>query len=425
MSENTNNKKTTEEVVQVTAYSVLIAFLCMMTFGVSFVSRNVWSSTIASESALEALGITLVQAGGIASAFYIGYVVSNFFSGFFVDKLGPRITLAATALGTGLFTVLIPLVSGYWAIFALRVLAGVAAGPLFAGISKMNYGWFPDRVRATVVGFMMSGPAVGMAFASIVFTPMVATRGYKTAFVYAGILTIIVGVIVLIFMKEKGLSRGSRGVEKSTEEKAAEVKNAIKVFTTKDFMINTVMHTILVGAGQGLQTWILAYLIIGKEMTPAVAGMIFGSASLVSLVTNILSGTVSDILKTRKWIVIIASVVTFIFMYMYRASTSVTALTAVTILMTIARGFQGTASNAMQTERAKGPNAGKVMGWYNAVCQLGSIIYPIITGAVLAATQNYFAVIMILAGSFLAVGVLGLFIDDTYVSRPKEIKKTA
>lgn len=424
MSDGTGVKKT-EEVVQVTGYSILIALLCMLTFAVSFVSRNVWSSTVASASALEALGITMVQAGGIASAFYIGYVASNFFSGFIVDKLGPRISLAATALGTGIFTLLIPVVSGYWAIFALRVLAGVAAGPLFAGISKMNYGWFPDRVRATVVGFMMSGPAVGMAFASIAFTPLVATQGYKIAFVYAGILTIAIGVIALIFLKEKGLSKGNLNVKKTAAENAADVKNAIKVFGSKDFLINTLMHTILVGSGQGLQTWILAYLVMGKQMTPAAAGMIFGSASLVSLVTNILSGTVSDILKTRKWIVIGASILTFIFMYMYKTSATVTALTVVTMLHTIARGFQGTASNAMQTERAKGPNAGKVMGWYNAVCQLGSIIYPIITGAVLAATQDYFAVILILAGSFLAVGVLGLFIDDTYVSRPKEEKQIA
>ena len=37
------------------------------------------------QDTLTALGITALQAGGIATAFYVGYVASNFFSGFLID----------------------------------------------------------------------------------------------------------------------------------------------------------------------------------------------------------------------------------------------------------------------------------------------------------------------------------------------------
>ncbi|MFZ7132279.1 MAG: MFS transporter [Eubacteriales bacterium] len=415
-----NNTPYTKKEVSFTGYSLVIAVLCMLTFAVSFVSRNVWAASIASESTLEALGITATQAGGIASAFYVGYVVSNFFSGFFVDKYGARLILAATAIGTGVATLLIPLASGYWLIIVLRILAGIFAGPIFSGISKMNYGWFSDKVRASAVGFMMSGPAVGMAIASIGFTPLVSSHGYKTAFTIAGIVTVIVGIIVLILLKEKGLAKGGNTRQLTPEDKKKETTEAVKVFVKKDFIINSIMHFLIVGAGQGLQTWILAYLVIDKGLSPAVGGLVFGGAALLGLITGVLSGVISDIFKTRKWLLIVSSVITFMTFYGYTISSSVTVLTMIAVTNQFSRAFMGTPSNTMQTERAKGPYAGKVMGWYNALCQLGSVIFPILTGAILTATGSYTAVMMTLAVSLLLVGILALFIKDTYV-RKQEI----
>lgn len=412
----TTNQKNEE--IKINFYSIIVVALCALTWGVSFISRNVWSSAIASEATLSNLGITAVQAGGIATAFYVGYVASNFFSGWLIDAIGAKKSLAITALGTGAATLLIPFTSGYWVMFILRVLAGVFAGPLFSCITKFNYAYIPDKARAVVVGVTGAGPAVGSAVASIFFTPMVAEKGYQVAFIWAGVVTFVIGVIVWVLLKDRGVTMPVKQMEAlSEEEKKNATKNAIKVFTQKDFLIGSATHFCFLCASTGLMTWMLAFLVNDKGMDAATAGLVFGSAQLFGLIAGTIGGILSDLLKSRKWVMIILAAVSFVSLNIFKTLDSVLALTVCYTINQLAQGAAGTCSNTMQSERAKGPYSGKVMGWYNAVCQLGSVIMPLITGAVLDSTGNYGTVITVISAVFIIVIILGLLVKDTYVKR--------
>lgn len=412
---STLEKKQAPEELKVNGYAILVAVLAALTWGASFISRQVWSSAIASENTLSSLGITALQAGGIATAFYIGYVASNFFSGFIIDKFGTRFSLALTAVGTGIATLLIPVCTGYWAMFILRVLAGIFAGPLFSCIVKCNYGYFPDRLRAIMTGFLGSGASIGTAIASIWFTPMVAQKGYKIAFTYAGITTLAVGIIVYLLVKDQGVMKPIHKMESlSEEDKKNATQNAVKVFMQKDFLIGCVTHFLCLCATTGMNTWMLAYLIKGKGMEAAVAGLVFGSSSMVGLVSGTAAGALSDLLKTRKWLLVVSAPVTFALFMMFLRIDSIVGLTVVFIILKFTQSFVGTASNTMQSERAKGPYSGKVMGWYNAICQLGSVVMPTVLGGVLTRTGDYGQVVVWIAGVYLCIMLLGLLVKDTY-----------
>ena len=413
------NKQAPQE-VKVNAYAILVAVLASLTWGASFISRNVWSSAIASESTLTALGITALQAGGIATAFYVGYVASNFFSGFLIDKFGTRFSLALTAVGTGVVTLLIPVFKGYWAIFLLRVIVGIFAGPLFSCIQKCNYAYFPDRLRAVVTGFLGSGSAVGQAVASIWFTPLVAKKGYATAFIWAGAVTFAIGVIAYIFVKNRGVMNSIQKMDQLTEEeKKNATKNAIRVFIKKDFLIGCCTHFFCMCATTGMATWMLSYLVNSKGMAAATAGLVFGSSQLIGLFSGTLAGLISDLLKTRKWLMTVAAPITAGLLLLFLKVDGVGALTAVFICIRLIQALVGGCSNTMQIERAKGPYSGKVMGWYNAIAQLGSVVMPTVLGAVLTKTGDYGQVIVWIAGTYLCVMILGLLVKDTYVKRTK------
>lgn len=400
--------------VKVTGYSYLIAVLCMLTYAVSFVSRAVWNSSIAIDTTLTSLNITTIQAGTIASAFYVGYVVSNFLSGFIVDKLGPKLSLIFAGAGTGIFTLLLPFSSSYPVILVLRVLAGVASGPLFGAVTKMNYGWFDDRRRGVIVGFIMSGPAIGMAFSSAALTPVVANSGYKQAFLVAGVIAVVVGVLMLLLGKERGLALAS-GKLLSPEEKKADTAQAVKIFFRKNVLLVSVMNLLIVGAGQGLTTWILKFFVEEKGMTAAAAGAVFGGATAVGLVSGTLVGLLSDLLKTRKYIVVIGGVAAAVLLYCYSLTTNVAVLTCIAVLMQLSQACMTNGANFLQTEQVKSPQAGKIMGWYNGVTQLGSVIFPTLLAAILTAVNGrYFWVLMSVAAAYLISVVMVLFCEDTY-----------
>jgi len=411
-----NNNHTTEQVSQtkVTAYSVAILVLCTLTWGASFISRNVWSSAIASESTLLSLGITAAQAGGLATAFYVGYVVSNFFSGWLIDAIGAKKSLALTALGTGFATWLISITNGYWIMFLLRVLAGLFAGPLFSSITKFNFAYFPDRLRGVITGVMGAGPMVGSAIASIAFTPMVASHGYKVAFIWAGVATLLIGVLDSFILKDKGVTLPIKSVLTEEEKKNA-TGNAVKVFMQRDFLIGSATHFFIMCASTGLMTWMLSYLVHEKGMAPITAGMVYGGAQFVGLVSGTIGGIISDVLKSRKWVMIIVCPITTLLLYLFTTLSTIATLSICFALIQLCQGIIGTCSNTMQAERAKGPYLGKVMGWYNGVCQLGSVVMPVVLGIILDTTNSYRLVILAIAFTFIAIMFLGFLVKDTYI----------
>lgn len=402
-------------------YGIVIAVLCLLTYSVSFVCRNVWNSVIAIPGVTDSLGITALQAGGLATAFYVGYVLSNLFSGFLVDKFGPKISLVFAAAGTGIFTLIIPFSTSYAMIFFLRVMAGIFSGPLFAGCAKMNYGWFDDKRRGVAVGFIMSGPAVGTAIASAAFTPIVQSQGWQQGFVIAGIVAIIIGVLMLLLGKEKGLALANNKQQLTKAEKQENTRAALKVFMKKDMLMGTFMHFLIVGAQMGMTTWILAFFVNVHGMDPAAAGLIFGGSQALGLVSGTLAGMLSDLLKTRKWLVIVGGVMSGILMYSYTLTSDATILTIIAVCVQLFGAVLGNSNNIMQTERAKCPQAGKVGGWYNAIAQCGSVVYPSLAGAILHVTGSYYVVMMVFALTYIVVAALGFTVKDTYVRENKKV----
>ncbi len=80
----TASKTTQPEEIKTTGLSWAIAILVLMSYAVSFISRNVWATAM--PLAGPELGLSNTAAGGLMSAYYIGYVISNFVTGFTVDK---------------------------------------------------------------------------------------------------------------------------------------------------------------------------------------------------------------------------------------------------------------------------------------------------------------------------------------------------
>lgn len=414
-------KTTTQEELPLTGYSWIIALLCSLTWIVSFISRNVWSTAL--PIAAPELGLTMTAAGGLMTAFYIGYVAGNFFTGFVVDSIGPRKTLATASILTGTFTLLIPFVSGYGPIFVLRILAGFSAGPLFAGGTKMQLAWFPVKARATAMQFVMSGPAIGMAIAAAGFAPIIQNQGWKQGFIVAGIVTVVVGVITFLAAKERGIAkiRTKKANTKTVEEKKEERKTLMGLIFRKQFVLGSFGQLLAVGAMNGFLTWIILYFTQVQGFTPIEAGSILGATSAVALFSGTISGFISDILKTRKKVVYIGCIAQFVSVMGLLLTKNITLLWVFMFLRVLIGAFAGNL-NTIMAESNVGPYAGRTMGIYNMFCQLGSVIFPVFLGLILDITGSFFVVLTTVASTYLVMGVLVFFMEETAV---REVKKAA
>jgi MFS transporter, OFA family, oxalate/formate antiporter len=114
--------------------------------------------------------------------------------GWLVDRVGPRVFISIAgvlcALGWGGLGV----VSRLPALYAAYSVAGVGAGLVYGGSVGLALKWFRDR-RGLAAGILTAGFGGGAALFIPFISWMIATRGYRAAFVWTGVIH---GAIILV-----------------------------------------------------------------------------------------------------------------------------------------------------------------------------------------------------------------------------------
>ncbi|QGP91136.1 Major Facilitator Superfamily protein [Neomoorella glycerini] len=362
--ENRPSEATRVDEMPITWYSWVIIALCMLSYAVSFVDRNVWPTAI--PVAAPAMNLSMTAAGGLMTAFYIGYVISNFVSGWFVDRFGPRLTLGLSSIISGLFTLLLPFGNSYATLFILRMIAGAGSGALFSAGVKFQLGWFPKSARATAMGIMMTGPTLGAAIASGALAPVIRTS-WKMGFIYAGIMTLAVAIVVLLFAKERGIAKaspkGAIGAGSGDATKPVTMQSFLSLVLKRSFLLGCIACFLSIGANQGYTTWIIAYFTKVRGFSLVVAASIFAASSMVGLFGPTLAGFLCDLLKRRKAVCIMGSACVAIITVALALTTNTGLLWGIMLAKGLIAPFLGIPLNTLQAESVAGPQAGSAMGF--------------------------------------------------------------
>jgi sugar phosphate permease len=397
--------------VKTTPYSWFIAFCVCLTYGVSQLARNVWTTAI--PAAHESLGITMAAAGGLMTAFYIGYSMSNLATGFMVDKAGPRMTLALATFFTGLFTLLIPFAPNYPALFLLRVGAGIASGPLMAGVAKYQISYFSPNTRATAMAIMMGGGRFGRIAATALFAPIIQRTSWQAGFTWAGITGLVVAVVFYCFAREKGAAATRISKHISPEEKEAQRKGLREVVLNRSFIIGTLACFLNLGAGQGFTTYLMVFLTRTRGFSLIEAGALIGGTTAIGIVSGPVSGIVADLLKSKKKVCLAGAISTVILTSLLIVADSAFFLIIVLSLRILLQSLLGTPLNSLQAQAVAGPYVGRAIGIYNGLSQIGSVIFPLVFGFLLDMTNmNFTSVFIFVTVNVALVGILILFMDE-------------
>lgn len=131
--------------------------------------------------------------GYIGMAFFIGYMISNFVSGFVIDKLGTRLgySLCMAFWTTASLLQAMATLPIHFGIF--RSLLGIGEAGNWPAAIKLTSEWFPPEERSTATGIFNSGAAIG----AIVTPPLVIWLGGKYGWQIAFIVIGICGYLLL------------------------------------------------------------------------------------------------------------------------------------------------------------------------------------------------------------------------------------
>lgn len=165
---------------------VAVTFTLTMLLYVDRIAISAGKSAVAQQFSLSD-----TQFGWVLSAFALGYALFQVPAGLFVDRFGPRLTLALVVSAWSFFTGLTGLAWSLGSLLAFRLLFGLAEAGAFPTCARAFYAWLPVGERGLAQGINLSGSRLGAAFALPLVAWLLLTIGWRQAFValaLAGIL---------------------------------------------------------------------------------------------------------------------------------------------------------------------------------------------------------------------------------------------
>lgn len=189
----------------------LIMVMLFITVVINYLDRS--NLSIALPVLREELHLSTVQEGLLLSAFGWTYAAMQIPGGWLVDRVAPRLLYALALILWSTATLLMGFGTSFVVLVVLRLLVGGVEAPAYPINNRVVTAWFPERERATAIGFYTSGQFVGLAFLTPVLGWLQHRYGWHMVFVVTGAAGILWGVIWWLVYREPRQFKGANAEE--------------------------------------------------------------------------------------------------------------------------------------------------------------------------------------------------------------------
>ena len=167
------------------------------------------------------LGLSNTEFGAITTWFLVAYTISQAVSGKIYDRFGNKTGFSFSVTLWSVAAALHAFASGMVSLSVFRFLLGFGEAGNFPGAAKVSAEWFPQRERALAQGIFNSGVALGSIIAPPLIIWLQLTYGWKTTFVFTGLLGFVWLAFWLLFYqsrhRHKWLTNGERALIEEDE----------------------------------------------------------------------------------------------------------------------------------------------------------------------------------------------------------------
>lgn len=399
------------------AYRWQVVVLLFLASVINYLDRSALS--VAAPMIAKDLGLGPEQLGFIFSAFFVGYVLFNIAGGLLVDRVGAWKMLGISMALWSLLCASTALATGFWSLLLLRVVFGMAEGPLATSANKMVSNWFPKRQAATAIGTALSGSPLGSAIAGPFIGLLAVNFGWRLSFVIAG----VIGLVWMAFWFAR-LSERPRSHPRVSAEEVAEIEAdqppvtrvtgpapsllsqlaqpVVAATTVAFFGYNYILYFFL--------TWFPVYLTNARNLSVhdmSIMNVLPWALGFVGLATG---GRVVDWVRARtgkpmlaaKLVLAIGLGVAAIAAALAGQVTTAFSAVALVSVATFFLYLTGSTFWVILQNRISAAQLGGVGGIMHGVANCSGIIGPALTGLIVARTSVGYA------GAFALAGALGL-----------------
>lgn len=402
----------------------LIMVMLFITVVINYLDRS--NLSIAAPALKDEFGLDTVHEGLILSAFGWTYAAMQIPGGWLVDRVSPRVLYAAALILWSAATFFMGFAGSFVILFVLRLAVGALEAPAYPINNRVVTTWFPEKERATAIGFYTSGQFVGLAFLTPVLAWLQHHYGWHMVFVSTGLLGIVWGVLWYMIYREPRQFKGANAAEIELIQKGGGVVDLDKRVTEKKAPFNwndlglVMSQRKLWGVYLGqfcltstlwfFLTWFPTYLVKYRGMDFIKSGFLASVPFLAAFIGVLCSGVLSDFLVRRGATVGLARKLPIILGLLISTSMIGANFTDSTpwVIFFLAVAFfgNGLASITWSLVSALAPVRllGLTGGVFNFVGNLSSICTPIVIGFLVS--KDSFAPAIVYVSSLALLGAL-------------------
>jgi MFS family permease len=371
-----------------------------------------------------------VAVGYLLSAFIWSYAPLQLPAGVVLDRWGTRKTAARCLAFWSAATALSGAATSFTFMFITRMLLGVGESPTFPMAARAIREWAPVRERALAFSISGSGSAFGTAVSAVTIAWLVATIGWRLAFVCSGVLGFIWVVVWLALYRdpERAGWLGAPEREMILRERAPGGTTDTHAMPLKELLSYQTMWGLFLVQGcvnytQYLfLTWLPTYMVQSRGLNIMHSGVQTGICYLGAVVLTLCLGRLCDYMLTpeavqagkRRYAVVILAFGASVMVLAPFTESEVLLLAEITFSLACVQSvFVNTYSLTNDLLHA-GRSIGTAVGWIQLGGNIFGLAAPIATGYIVAATGSF-------TSAFLLAGVLlvtGAVVTLTMTRRP-------
>jgi ACS family D-galactonate transporter-like MFS transporter len=376
--------------------------LLVLSVAINYIDRT--NLSVAAPNLRAELHLSPDKLGLLLSAFFWTYAAFQIVSGWLVDRYDVNWVFGAGFFVWSLATACTGFVTGFAALFAFRLLLGMAESVAYPSYSKILATRFPKNRLGLTNALIDSGSKAGPALGTLIGGLVVARYGWRALFFVLGF-----GALLWVPLWAIWAPR----VEHTVIKKKHEGPGFLRILRERSAWGTFFGLFALDYAWYFLITWLPSYLVMERHFSMGMMA-VMGSVPFWGLAaSSAISGWVSDHLimrgatptRVRKSF---AAAGLFMSTLVLPAAI-VQSSTACIVLLTMAcLSFGLCNSNHWAiTQTIAGPSAaGKWTGLQNGFGNLSGVVGPWLTGIIVAVTGHFFyafvAVVVVLIGGALS-----------------------
>lgn len=366
----------------------------------------------------------------ITTIFLWTYAVAYLFSGYIVDRLGTRRSFLVFVSGWSVANMLHAFAKGFASLAVFRGLLAVMEPASFPAGLKAVSEWFPMRERALAVGIFNAGTAFGNALAVPVTAFITLRYGWRSAFVFTGMLGFVwVVAWALIYRRPREHPRLGKAelalIEAGQSEEIAVVEKVplLKILRMRETWGCMLARFLTDPISYFLFFWTPKYLENERGFDLKQVGMLAWIPFAALAVGNVFGGAMPRWLISRGWTVNRARKTTMLFVSCgmvvacYLVTRMPTPAMAVTLLALVMFGHAAWGNMTLPTEVFPGNVVGTVTGLGGFLGGISGGVAQLIIGSVVI-KFGYGPIFAVCSVMYLvALGVVHILIGELGVIR--------